>query len=262
MPLATFLAHYQWQLSLYSGIGILAVVYAGHYLLRLVPAIRAEQDLNASTQRAKMAKPNYAANQAWNRKWGGLFVVIIFAGILPFCLTAQPQAWWTLPLDVVVILMTYDFVYYCTHRFLFHDGGFGPGPLTWMHAIHHRQHNPCRKDSSYIHPLEVAIGLGLFVGTVAALSLVMGRFSVPTLVITWVAFTEINQHNHDLWESDRFPFRYLAYASKMHHHHHARFTGGNFATISLLYDWMFGTLDHGQGFKSKLKSSAERRAAT
>ena len=39
--------------------------------------------------------------------------------------------------------------------------------------------------------------------------------------------------------------------SKMHHHHHAKFTGGNFATISLLYDWMFGTLDNGAGYKAK-----------
>lgn len=37
----------------------------------------------------------------------------------------------------------------------------------------------------------------------------------------------------------------------MHHNHHARFTGGNYATISLLYDWMFGTLDHGQGWKEQ-----------
>jgi len=40
--------------------------------------------------------------------------------------------------------------------------------------------------------------------------------------------------------------------SVMHHHHHAMFTGGNFATITLLYDWMFGTLDHGEGGKSGL----------
>ena len=47
--------------------------------------------------------------------------------------------------------------------------------------------------------------------------------------------------------SDTFPFRWLNYAAKMHHYHHARFTGGNFATITLLYDWLFGTLDHGEG---------------
>jgi sterol desaturase/sphingolipid hydroxylase (fatty acid hydroxylase superfamily) len=73
----------------------------------------------------------------------------------------------------------------------------------------------------------------------------MGNFHVATVVITWIAFSQINLHNHDLWEADRFPFRYLKTMSVMHHNHHASFTGGNFATISLLYDWLFGTLDFG-----------------
>ena len=109
-------------------------------------------------------------------------------------------------------------------------------------------------DSSYIHPLEVAIGLGLYVGTIFILSRFMGRFHVATVVVTWMAFTEINLHNHDLWTEGRFPFRYMNYISKMHHNHHGKFTGGNFATISLLYDWMFGTLDNGQGYKAKEKA--------
>jgi len=123
--------------------------------------------------------------------------------------------------------------------------GFLGGPLMWVHAVHHRQHNPCRKDASYIHPIEVFMGLGLYVAVIFALSRFMGLFHVGTIIITWVAFSEINLHNHNLWKSDRFPFRYLNYVAQMHHNHHAKFTGGNFATISLLYDWMFGTLDYG-----------------
>ena len=94
-----------------------------------------------------------------------------------------------------------------------------------------------------IHPLEVAIGLGLFVSSLFVLSRFMGEFHLVTVVISWVAFTGINLHNHRLWTEGRFPFRYLNYISKMHHNHHATFSGGNFATITLLYDWMFGTLD-------------------
>ena len=103
------------------------------------------------------------------------------------------------------------------------------------------------------HPLEVALGLGLYVASIFVLSRFMGEFHVATIVITWIAFSEINLHNHDRWTSDRFPFRYINTMAVMHHHHHAMFTGGNFATISLLYDWMFGTLDHGEGGKSGRK---------
>jgi sterol desaturase/sphingolipid hydroxylase (fatty acid hydroxylase superfamily) len=245
--LETLAANYQWKLAIYAGIGIIALTLAGR-LLRLVPTVGAAHRLNSATLAKKMERPSYAENQAWNRKWALPYLVVIFAGILPFCLTLDPQPWWNVVLDIVVVLMVYDFFYYLMHRFLFHDSKFLGGPLMWVHAIHHRQHNPCRMDSSYIHPIEVALGLGLFTATIFFLSLVMGHFHVVTLVVAWVAFSEINQHNHALWESDRFPFRYLNYVSKMHHNHHARFTGGNFATISLLYDWMFGTLDDGSGW--------------
>jgi len=148
------------QLSLYAAIGIAAVTMAGKRLLLLVPTIRKAQILNRDAFRKKMEKPNYAANQKWNRKWGLFYWAVAFVLILPFCLTLDVQAVWRVLPDIVVILMVYDFVYYLAHRFLFHDEGFFGGPLLWVHAWHHRQRNPCRVDSSYIHPLEVAIGIG------------------------------------------------------------------------------------------------------
>jgi sterol desaturase/sphingolipid hydroxylase (fatty acid hydroxylase superfamily) len=244
--IANLLANYHWQYSLYAGLGIAALSLASQWLFTaLVPTFRQSAQVNRATFLEKMKKPAYAANQAWNRKWSLLYLVVFFGGIMPFCLTLAPHPWWRVVRDIVVILMVYDFFYYLVHRFLFHDGNFLGGPLMWVHAVHHRQHNPCRMDSSYIHPIEVAGGLGLYVATIFGLSLLLGEFHVVTIIITWVAFSQINLHNHDLWEADRFPFKYLNTMSVMHHNHHAKFTGGNFATISLLYDWMFGTLDYG-----------------
>jgi len=249
--LSPILEHYHGLLSLYTAVGIAAVTVVGKQLLLLIPAIREAQTLNKEAAAQKMAREYYAANQKRNRSWGLLYWAMIFGLILPFCLTLEPQPWWRVLRDIFVILMVYDFFYYLVHRFLFHDGGFLGGPLIWVHAVHHQQHNPCRRDSSYIHPLEVALGLGLYAATIFVLSRFLGNFHVATIVITWVAFSEINLHNHDLWKADRFPFRYLNYMSRMHHNHHARFTGGNYATISLLYDWLFGTYDTGQGYKKK-----------
>lgn len=246
---SSILEQYQWLLAVYAALGIAAVTIIGRQLLLLIPTIRQTQALNKETAEKKMEREVYAANQKLNRKWGLFYQVVIFALVLPFCLTLEAQPWWQVLLDIVVILMFYDFFYYLVHRFLFHDGGFMGGPLIWVHAVHHQQKNPCRMDSSYIHPLEVAMGLGLYAASIFVLSRLMGNFHVVTVVITWVAFSEINLHNHDLWKSDRFPFKYLNYMSRMHHHHHARFTGGNFATISLLYDWLFGTYDTGNGYK-------------
>ncbi|PLK26000.1 sterol desaturase family protein [Novosphingobium sp. TH158] len=247
--LAQLQAGYEWKLSLITAVAIVAITKLLRIVgVMLVPAFRESARINKETFLEKMKRASYAENQAWNRKWGLFFWVVIFAGIVPFTLTSEPHSILRIVRDCVVILLVYDFFYYLVHRFLFHDSGYFKGPLIWVHAVHHRQHNPCRADSSFIHPLEVAGGLGLYVGTIFGLSFLLGDFSIPTVVITWIAFSEINQHNHDLWKADKFPFKYLNTMSVMHHNHHAHFTGGNFATISLLYDWMFGTLDYGKGY--------------
>ncbi len=251
--LHSILANYHWQASLVAGVSIALSLVALNWLLGLIPTFRKAQALNKATYAKKMERPNYAANQKWNRPWALFFMVVIYGLVFPFSVTMSTQAWWRTPLDVVVILMAYDFVYYMTHRFVFHDNGVLGGPMLNVHGVHHRQHNPCRGDSGYIHPAEVAVGLGLFVGTIFVLSRFMGDFPVPTIVVCWIAFQELNQHNHDLWEANSFPYRYLNYASKLHHFHHVKFTGGNFATISPLYDWLFGTLDHGKGYRSEKK---------
>ena len=249
--LASVLQNYHLLWSVYTAVGIAVLTFGSQWAAMIVPAFREAAALNARTYKEKMQKPSYAENQRWNQKWSMVDLLVIFGLVMPFCVTLEPQPWWRIPRDIFIILMFYDFFYYLTHRFLFHDNGFLGGPLVWVHAVHHRQHNPCRGDSSYIHPLEVAMGLGLYVASIFVLSLLLGPFHIVTIVITWVAFSEINQHNHDLWNAKGFPFKYLNYMSVMHHNHHAKFTGGNFATISLLYDWMFGTLDNGGGYTRK-----------
>jgi sterol desaturase/sphingolipid hydroxylase (fatty acid hydroxylase superfamily) len=243
--LSTLWENYQLKLSLITMVTVFALPFVWRWLFNLIPAFATADRLNREDYARKMAKPAYAANQKWNRKWGLFFTAVIFLAIIPFTLEPGLPVWWKLLLDCFVILMVYDFFYYLTHRFVFHDDGVFHGPLTWMHAVHHRQHNPCRGDSSYIHPLEVFLGLGLYVATIFALSFVLGNYSVLTIIVTWIAFQHINLHNHDLWEEKRFPFGYWSHVAQMHHNHHARFTGGNYATITLFYDWLFGTLDYG-----------------
>ena len=247
--LSTILEHYQWQLSLFALVAILAVHLVGRFVVGLIPALKETGELNKAAAEKQMAKSYYPAIQNRSKLWGLITQLAIFIFILPFCITLESQPWWRILLDVVIILMVYDFFYYLTHRFLFHNNGFLGGPLVWVHAVHHQQKNPCRKDSNYLHPIETSMGLALYGGCIGALALLMGPFHLVTIIITWVAFSEINQHNHDLMEVDHPPYKYLKYMSYMHHVHHSKFTSGNYATISLLYDWLFGTYDKGDGYK-------------
>lgn len=242
--------HYHGWLSLCAFVALLAIPFLFKYVLMLVPTFKQTASINRARAEQQKQKSRYNAIQLRSKKWGLFTQVMIFALIIPFVITAEPQPWWNIILDVFVILMFYDFFYYLVHRFLFHDGGFGPGPLMWVHSVHHQQKNPCREDSNFLHPLETCMGLGLYGASIAVLGWLMGDFHILTIIITAIVFSEINLHNHDLMEADtdRFPFKYLKYMSFMHHVHHSRFVAGNFATISLFYDWLFGTYDTGEGW--------------
>lgn len=248
------LENYQWQLSLVAMVAVLAIPLLLKYLILLVPTLKRTRQLNKDVAAKQVAKSYYNPIQTRSKIWGLTATLLIFALIMPFSITAESQPWWQIPLDAFILLMFYDFFYYMTHRFLFHDGGYGPGPLIKVHSVHHQQKNPCRMDSNYLNPIETCMGLGLYGASIGALAMLMGDFHIVTIIFTWIAFSEINQHNHDRMDegADRFPFKYLHHMAFMHHVHHARFTAGNYATISLFYDWLFGTYDKGDGWgKSK-----------
>lgn len=236
---------YQWHLSLIAFFAIRILMRLSNEASVLVPAFREVIRINDAVKVEKVKNPRYMEVLKRVGKWSPLNNIIFFGLFIPFCISLQPQPLWQMLLDMFMILMLYDFIYYMGHRFLFHDEGFFGGPLIWVHAVHHRQHNPARVDTPYLHPLEATIGTGFYVLATCILAATMHRFHLVTIVVTWVIFVQINQHNHNRWENDRFPFRYLNHVARMHHNHHARFTGGNFGTISLFYDWLFGTLDYG-----------------
>ncbi len=252
--LLTLFSHgYEWQLALQVVIASLLALTAGRYLWNLIPALQKTRQLNKATARERVRRKLYTRIQNRSALWGLLFQLVYVALVLPFLLTPETRPWWRTLFDIAAILMVYDFFYYLTHRFLFHASAFG-GPLVWMHAVHHQQKNPCRLDSNYLHPLETCIGLALYCGTITLLAALMGDFQVVTIVVTYVLFLEINEHNHDLMEINHFPFRTLYRKAHLHHVHHARFTGGNFGTISSLYDRLFGTYDTGEGWGKKTRT--------
>lgn len=243
-----FSEYYQGLEALYLGLIVGASFLILFLFAKVIPVFKSSQQLNKETGEQRLTKDYYRKTQNKSKLWGGVAHITGFLLVFPFCIATEAQAWWEIALDVFIILMFYDFFYYLTHRFLFHDGPLG-GPLLHIHAVHHRYKNPCRKDSNYLHPLETVIGIGLFLVSIIVLTLLIGKFSLITLWLTNVAFIAINTHNHDLIEEKPgFPFRYWHHAAHMHHIHHSRFTSGNYATISLFYDWLFGTYDTGNGY--------------
>ncbi|MFT4519668.1 MAG: sterol desaturase/sphingolipid hydroxylase (fatty acid hydroxylase superfamily) [Halioglobus sp.] len=218
---------------------IVAISKVGKWLTFKVPALANMRTLNQNEDKEKWKKEKYPpvirATQKVGMYWNGTFFFLL----LPFCITFEAQPIWKIFLDMFIILMFYDFFYYLAHRFWFH----GNGAMRKVHAIHHQARNPTYLDAHYVHPLETFVGLGGFLLSVVFLSTVLGQFQIATVVITFVLYFQLNQINHTFVDLPYFPFKTLSFITAKHHVHHENMHKGNYATITPLYDKIFGTFD-------------------
>jgi sterol desaturase/sphingolipid hydroxylase (fatty acid hydroxylase superfamily) len=237
--LQTIVEHYNWQGSLLALAGIIVLTRVAKFLVFRITPLADMRKLNRERDQEKWAKPKYPPVVRANQKVGLWSNVVFFALMLPFFVTLEMQSVGTVLLDIFIVLMFYDFFYYLTHRFWFH----GNGRMRQVHAVHHQARSPTYLDAHYVHPLETFVGLALYMGSIAVLAPVLGPYSVITIVITFVIFTNINIINHTHVDLDYFPFKTLTWITRKHHVHHENMHKGNYATITLLYDRLFGTLD-------------------
>jgi sterol desaturase/sphingolipid hydroxylase (fatty acid hydroxylase superfamily) len=237
--LTTAWEHYNLLGSMTALACIVIITIVGKFLLFKVPGLANMRALNQEQDKEKWKREKYPpmvrATQNVGKYWNATFFFLL----LPFCITFSAEPWWNVLLDCFIILMVYDFFYYLAHRFWFH----GNGGMRKVHAIHHQARNPTYLDAHYVHPLETFVGLGGFLITTVLLSLALGPFHVATIVISFTIFFQINQINHTFVELPYFPFKTLSWITAKHHVHHENMHKGNYATITLFYDKLFGTLD-------------------
>lgn len=230
---------YDWQAALvFVGVLIVATVVMQFFVFK-VPALQRTLQDNRAQDRIKRKKDKYPPVVKANNITGLLTNLVFFIAIAPFFVTLEP-----LPLlrelgNVVMILMVYDFFYYLTHRFLFH----GQGYFRKVHALHHQARSPTNIDAYYVHPLETFVGISLFMGTILGLGLALGPFHALTLSACFIIWTRINIINHNHVDLPYFPFKTLTWITRKHAVHHENMHMGNYATITLFYDKVFGTLD-------------------
>ena len=233
------LEHYHWQAALISLAGIVLISKVGKWLAFKQPDLARMREMNREQDKKKWKMEKYPPMVKASQKVGLYCQLVFFPLILHFCVSLQPQPVWKILLDIVVILMFYDFFYYLSHRFWFH----GNGPMRKIHAVHHQARKPTYLDAHYVHPIETFIGLALYMGSVAVLAALMGPFHVATIIVTFVIFFQLNVINHTFVDLPFFPFKTLSWITAKHHVHHENMHKGNKATITLLYDKVFGTID-------------------
>jgi sterol desaturase/sphingolipid hydroxylase (fatty acid hydroxylase superfamily) len=230
---------YDWQAGLALFVMVVVLTKLAKFLAFKVPALEQERLKNRVLDKPKLAMDKYRTIIKSGQKVGLISNIIFFTCVAPFFVTLAPQPWWRTPLDIFVILMVYDFFYYLTHRFLFH----GQGYFRRVHAVHHQARNPTYIDAHYVHPTETFIGLNLFLLLIPLLSLVLGTFNVVTIGLCFVIYTQLNVLNHCLVELPYWPFKTISWITAKHAVHHENMHKGNYASITLFYDRIFGTLD-------------------
>ena len=230
---------YNWQASLLVLVSVIVLTVVGKFLVFRIPALRQAREHNLAEDAVKVAKPKYPPVIQQSKYVGLVLNTLFFVAIAPLVVTLQTQSVWKVLLDIVVILMVYDFFYYLTHRFLFHGQSF----LRQVHAVHHQARSPTHIDAFYVHPIETGIGVALFIFTPALLAPFMGPFHAVTLIVTYIVFVQLNTINHTHVNLPYFPFKTVTWITRKHAVHHENMHKGNFATITLLYDKLFGTLD-------------------
>ncbi|MBW2386929.1 MAG: sterol desaturase family protein [Deltaproteobacteria bacterium] len=231
--------NYDWLAALVFLGTLLLVTVIGRFLAFKVPALQRMRELNHDADRQKLARKRYRKAVKVNNKAALITNLVFYFAILPFCVNLEPRPIWRHLVDIVAVLMVFDFFYYLTHRFIFHNG-----PLRKVHALHHQARTPTYMDALFVHPVETTIGLGLFLSMMPLFAIVSGSpLSVFSMVIATLIFTQVNTLNHTYVNLPYFPFKTLDYMTSIHAAHHVDINCGNFATLTMIYDWLFGTLE-------------------
>ncbi len=164
-----------------------------------------------------------------------VFMTVCSIAFYDFLIYGGEVSLWRIPLEIVLVTLIYDFLYYAVHRFPFHDWKL----LRRVHSIHHKTQHPRGIDSLLLHPAETCIGLGAFLASV----MLVGGVHVYSFAVLFVGYTTINVINHAGINFPHFPFRTLGLLAVKHDKHHHSMRSGNYAFLTSIPDTLFGTAE-------------------
>lgn len=230
---------YNWLAAVAFVITLVVVSKVSVFLIFKIPALAKTRQMNRDVDRVKLSRKRFREAVKINNKAGLITNVIFYITVLPFCVNLEARPLWVCLIEIVAVLMLFDFFYYLTHRFVFHGR-----ILRRIHALHHRALKPTYIDALYVHPLETFIGLCLFLGSIPLIAALSGGpLNAFAMAVATLVFTQVNTLNHTFVDLPFFPFRTIDRMTSLHAAHHVNMNRGNYATLTMLYDWLFGTLE-------------------
>ena len=230
---------YDWRAALVFIAVLIGATLVGKWLVFQVPAFQRMRELNRAADEKKLARKRFREAVRVNNRAGLLTNVAFYLAVLPWCIDLAPRPLRRHALDIVAVLMLFDLLYYLTHRFLFHGR-----PLRKVHALHHQARTPTYIDALYVHPVETTIGLLLFLGSIPIVAALAGApLHAVSMAAATLVFTQVNTLNHTFVDLPFFPFKTVDKITSLHAAHHVDMNRGNYATLTMLYDRLFGTYE-------------------
>ncbi len=161
---------------------------------------------------------------------GGVALATYVAGIVllgGYLIDADRASRWYAP---ILVLLLYDFGYYWLHRAL-----HWRSLMRRVHWVHHRTSHPTAVDSLYLHPLETVAGVVVLLASMAA----VGPLGTGAFIAAAISHSLVNVLVHANLHTPARLAWLTNHWSARHDAHHS--DGGNFATITPLWDWLCGT---------------------
>ena len=230
---------HDWMAALvFTGI-LVGTTMLGRFVAFKIPALEQMRELNREADKKKLARKRFRDAVKINNKAGMYTNLVFFVVFLPFCVSLEPRSLGRHLFDFFAVLLVFDFFYYLTHRFLFHGR-----LLRKVHSLHHQARETTHIDALYVHPLETFIGLALFLGSIPLVGAIAGApLSAYSMAFATLIFTQLNTINHTFVNLPYFPFKTLDRITSIHAAHHVDMNQGNYATLTMIYDRMFGTFE-------------------
>lgn len=231
---------YDWKAALAFFALLAAATLISNWLIFKVPAFAQMREQNRAVDKTKLDRPTFRDAVKINNRAGLWTNIAFYLTVLPFCISFDSRPIWRHVLEILAVLLVFDFMYYWTHRSLFHGT-----LLRKVHSLHHQARKPTYVDALYVHPLETFIGLMLFLCSMPIVAAVSGStLNVFSMVVATFAFTQLNTLNHAYTSlPKKFPFSWVDYVTGVHAAHHVDMNHGNYATLTMFYDKLFGTFE-------------------
>ena len=110
---------YDWKAAGVFFVSLVVLTVVGRRLIFLVPAFQEMRKLNREADRPKLARDRFKKAVKASNQTGLYTNLAFYILVLPFAISLESRPLWRHAVDVVAVLLLFDFFYYLTHRFIF-----------------------------------------------------------------------------------------------------------------------------------------------